>query len=358
MSTSSEPSAPLQETIPPYYSDPLKEHQAVRNGVGLFNFNSYGKIEIKGNDRVKFLQGLTTNDLKGLSEGKGQLTVLPTVKGKIASIALVFNYPEYLLLIVHPELREKTIQILNRYKIGTDARIEDVTEKMGLLSIQGPKTENVLKDLIQDELPVLPAYHYFSTKIRNVPVQLIHHGWSGESGVDLLVSSREFTTIWEELLKKGTPHGITPVGVNAYETLRIEAGLPRYGQELSEEILPQEAGLEAKAISYTKGCYIGQETIARLHYLGHTNRSLVGLYVNHPDLPQKDDRIISGEKILGAVTSAVFSPWLQKTVAMAYIQRQFIQPGTPVEIDHQDKKLSAVVTELPFYKTDKKNKNN
>ena len=348
MSNPSEQSILLQEAVQ-YYSDPLKEYQAVRNEAGLFNFNSYGKIEIKGNDRVKFLQGLTTNDVKGLSEGKGQYTVIPTVKGKITSEALIFYFPEHLLLIVHPELREKTIRLLNRYKIGTDARIEDVTGKIGLLSIQGPKTGNVLKDLIQEELPVLPLYHYFSTKIGNVPVQLIHHGWSGEKGFDLLVSSLEFMTVWETLLKKGGPYGITPVGINACETLRIEAGQPRYGQELSEETLPQEAGLEARAISYTKGCYIGQETIARLHYLGHTNRSLVGLYVHHSDIPRKDDKILSGEKILGAVTSAVFSPSLQKTIAMAYVQRQFTQPGTPVEIDHEGKKLSAMVTELPFY---------
>ena len=356
MSNPSEQSIPSQETVTSFYSNPLKEHQAVRNGAGFFNFNSYGKIEIKGNDRVKFLQGLTTNDVKGLSEGKGLYTVIPTVKGKVASEAFVFYFPEHLLLVVQPALREKTAQILNRYKIGTDAQVGDATGKTGLLSVQGPKTESFLGSLVQDPFPLLPPCHFFSTKIGDVPVQIIHHEWSGEKGFDLLMSLQEFETVWQTLLKTGEPYGIVPVGMEAYETLLIEAGLPLYGKELSEEILPQEAGLEAKALSYTKGCYIGQETIARLHYIGHTNRSLVGLFVNHPDIPQKDDKIMSGEKILGAVTSAVFSPSLQKVVAMAYVQRQFIQTGTPVEIDHEDKKLPAAVTELPFYQNDRKEK--
>ena len=353
MSGSDIQSGSLQAPTPPFYTDPMKEHHSVRKGVGLFDLSACGRITVKGKDRVKFLQGLATNDIRELSEGKGLYTVIPTVKGKIASEGIVLNFPEVLLLMVHPDLREKTTQILNRYKIGTDAQVEDVTEKTGLLSLQGPKSASFLKQWIADDISLLPPYHYFSTKIETISCDLIHHRWSGENGFDILVPSSEFKTMQTLLLERGKPCELTPVGVNAYETLRIEAGVPLYGQELSEEILPQEAGLESKAISYTKGCYIGQETIARLHYIGHTNRSLVGLFVNHPDIPQKNDKIMSGEKILGAVTSAVFSPSLQKVIAMAYVQRQFIQTGTPLEIDREGKKLPAVVTELPFYQNDR-----
>ncbi len=344
-------------------SDFLKEYAAVRTKTALFDFSSRGKILIKGNDRVKFLQGLATNDINLLSEGKGLYTILPSVKGKIASEAVVYFFPGTLFLTVHPELTEKTVQMLNRYKIGSDAKIEDVTGQFAFFSIQGPKSDPLLRELFQISFSSLQTItqllpdSYLSTHISGLDIKVIHNNWSGETGFDLLVPAGDGATFREFILNKGKEYGLTPAGEEVYETIRVEAGVPLYGKELSEDILPQEAGLEARAISYTKGCFIGQETIARLHYLGHTNRSLVGLLVPslpeppvQNDIPVKNDKIISEEKILGMVTSALFSPLLKQTIAMGYVSRQFTKPGTVVEIDHQGKRLEATVTELPFTK--------
>jgi folate-binding protein YgfZ len=354
--------------------DFLKEYAAVRTESALFDFSSRGKIQIKGNDRIKFLQGLSTNDINLLSDltggsadpktgGKGLYTILPSVKGKIASEAAVYFFPGYLFLTVHPELTEKTVQMLNRYKIGSDAKIEDVTAQFNLFSIQGPKSDFLLRELfqisfssVQTMAQLLPD-RYLSTHINGIDLKVIYDNWSGETGFDLLIPAGEGAKFREFFLNKGKGYGLTPAGEEVYETLRVEAGVPLYGKELSEDVLPQEAGLEARAISYTKGCFIGQETIARLHYIGHTNRSLVGLLVASPalparrDIPVKNDKIGSGDKILGMVTSAIFSPSLKQIIAMGYVSRQFIKPGTVVEIDHQEKKLKATVTELPFTKT-------
>ncbi|MBI3604633.1 MAG: aminomethyl transferase family protein [Nitrospirae bacterium] len=398
-------------------SDFLKEYAAVRTETALFDFSSRGKIQIKGNDRVKFLQGLATNDINRLSDGKGLYTILPSVKGKIASEAVVYFFPGTLFLTVHPELTEKTVQMLNRYKIGSDAKIEDVTERFALFSIQGPKSDLLLRELfqisfsnLQTMIQLLPD-RYLSTQLSGLDLKVIHDNWSGETGFDLLVPAGEGAKFREFILNKGKGYGLTPAGEEVYETIRVEAGVPLYGKELSEDVLPQEAGLEARAISYTKGCFIGQETIARLHYLGHTNRSLVGILVAslsaplilfgarqekhlpapnpreapakpvaslilfgarqekhlpapnpreapakpvasliQDDIPVKNDKIGSGEKILGMVTSALFSPLLKQIIAMGYVSRQFIKPGTVVEIDHRGKKLKATVTELPFIK--------
>jgi aminomethyltransferase len=331
--------------------DFLNEYEAVRNFAGLFNFNSFAKISIKGKDRIKFLQGLTTNDITTLSDGTGLYTILPTIKGKIASEAMVYAFPAHFLLILPPDLREKTLQILNKFKIGSDVQIEDLTEFFFLLSIQGPQSEKILVNWLQNPLPELQPFHFISLLIEGATLQIIRNGWSGEKGFDLLIPSSRGEEIWTRLLEKGKSNGLIPAGKETFETIRIEAGIPQYGVELSEEVLPQEAGLEKMAISYTKGCYIGQETIARLHYLGHTNRSLVGLLLDQ-NIPEKNDTIISGDKKIGLITSTTYSPSLKRIISLGFLQRQYVQPGTAVEIDHRGEKIKAVVTELPFYRSE------
>ena len=333
----------------------LREYEAVRNFAGLFNFTPFGKIGIKGKDRVKFLQGLTSNDISQLSDGNGLYTIFPTVKGKIESEGMIYAFSNHFLLIVQPDLREKTLRILNKFKIGSDAQMEDLTEKFFLLSIQGPRSEKILFEFFHAPLPELQPFNFVSLLMEESPIQIIRNGWSGEEGFDLLTPFSHGEEIRTRLLEAGKSLGLIPVGEEAFETIRIEAGLPRYGAELSDEILPQEAGLDQKAISYTKGCYIGQETIARLHYLGHTNRSLVGLLLDH-DIPEKNDKIVSGEKQIGWITSRSFSPSLKQVISLGYLHRQYVQAGTAVEIDHQGEKMKAVVTDLPFYKSEQEKK--
>lgn len=325
------------------------EYEAVRNFAGLFNLASFGKISIKGKDRVKFLQGLTSNDIAKLPEGNGLYTILPTLKGKIASEATVFAFPDHLLLILHPGLLETTLGILKKFKIGSDAQIEDLTETFSLFSIQGPKSEQIVSDWLKGSLPELKSFQFISHTFEETALQIIRNGWSGEPGFDFLLPSSRKEDFQNRLLEAGKASGLVPAGEEAYEIIRIEAGVPLYGAELSDEILPQEAGLEQKAVSYTKGCYIGQETIARLHYLGHTNRSLAGLLLDR-DIPGKNDKIVSGEKEIGWITSRTFSPSLKRVIALGYLHRQYIQAGTAVEIDHQGEKIKAVVADLPFYK--------
>lgn len=331
------------------YKGSIKEYEAVRNGAGLFNFRSFGKIKIGGKDRIKFLQGLTTNDISKLSVGTGLYTILPTVKGKIASEARVFCFSDHLLLILHPDLKEKTLQILKKYKIGSDVQMEDLTEVLLLLSIQGPRSERILTKWFQTSLPDLQPLQFLSQSLEGEVIQIIRNGWSGEKGFDLLIPAIRGDEYQKGLVEMGTPDGLVFVGEETFETIRIEEGIPQYGSELSEEVLPQEAGLEKTAISYTKGCYIGQETIARLHYLGHTNRSLVGLLLEQ-DIPEKNDKIVLADKNIGLITSASFSPSLKRAIALAFLQRQFIQPGTDVEIEHHGGRLKGCVAELPFYK--------
>ena len=331
----------------PAHSDSLTEYRAVREKAGFFNFNSLAKLKISGKDRISFLNGLTTNDMARLSDQQGLYTLLPTLKGKIASEAIVCCFSDHLLLLLLPSLREKTLSLLNRYKIGTKSGIEDVTGGLGVISLQGPEAFPFAEKLTGKEVSPLPEFGSVQAAVGEAPVTLIRHGWSGEDGLDFVFSEEYFLSLWDRFLRDGAGPGILPAGEETKEQLRLEAGLPLYGKELSEEVLPQEAGLDARAISYTKGCYLGQETIARLHYQGHTNRSLVGLLLDR-ELPEGAVEIFSGEKQAGRVTSHGYSPGRKQAVALGYVQRQFIQPGTSLEIHAGEKRIAATVATLPM----------
>lgn len=325
------------------------EYEAVRNSAALFNFSPYGKISVKGKDRVKFLQGITSNDISTLAEGSSLYTLFPTVKGKIASEGRVCAYPDHLLVILHPDLREKTLLILKKFKIGSDAQLEDLTEKFSLFSVQGPRSGEVLRKLIQEAILDLLPFHFKSFLIGNVPVEVHRNDWTGEMGFDLLIPSPHGEIFSAKLLEIGSPLGLTSASAETFETIRVESGIPIYGKELSEEILPQEAGLEKTAVSYTKGCYIGQETIARLHYLGHANRALTGFFSDQVIL-EKNASIYSGDKNIGRITSSLYSPFLRRGISLGYLNRQFLEPGTTVEIGLPNGNIKAEVTSLPFYK--------
>ncbi|HLG22542.1 MAG TPA: glycine cleavage T C-terminal barrel domain-containing protein, partial [Candidatus Manganitrophaceae bacterium] len=156
--------------------------------------------------------------------------------------------------------------------------------------------------------------------------------------------------LWGRLLSAGNEYGISPVGQAALETLRIEAGRPRYGTDIDEHIIPIEAGLEAEAISYTKGCYPGQEVIARIQTYGHVNKHLSGLIIEGKTLPQKGDKVFQEEKELGWITSATLSPFVGKVIAMGYLRPQISAPGTAVEVEIDQTRVPAQVVERPFYR--------
>lgn len=326
-----------------------KEYAAVRASAGLFTLRDYGKIAIRGKDRVKFLQGITSNDISTLKEGSSLYTIFPTVKGKIASEGVVWAFSDFLLVILRPDLRDKTLGLLKKFKIGSDAQLEDVTEQFALYSIQGPRSAEILATGFLQPLAELQPFHFATFLLNTVPIRVIRNDWSGETGFDLLIPAANRDQVIAKLLALGSSMGLLSAGAETFETVRVESGMPLYGYELSEEVLPQEAGLESKAISYTKGCYIGQETIARLHYLGHANRALTGILSDQTILA-KGDTIHSGEKHVGLITSSLFSPFLQRVISLGYLNRQFIAAGTLVEVSHQGQHVKAEVTSLPFFK--------
>lgn len=335
--------------LPERFGDPLAEYQAAQGRVGISDLSFRGKLLLVGPDRVRFLQGMVTNDVKKLKEGEGCYAALLTPHGKILADLAIYTLPEAFLMDVDAVRREILRDTLSKYLITDDALVQDVTEAYGLLWLQGPKAPALLAETLGEPLP-REEYHHVERSLDGISVRLIRKTWNtGEEGYALAIPWDRVTKLWEVLWNRGQAFGLRPVGMTALEILRVEAGVPHYGIDMDENTLALEA-LPEKAISYTKGCYIGQESVARITYRGHVNKKLVGLKLEGEVVPRPGEKLFAGDKEIGRITSAVFSPSLSCPIALGYVRREHADPGARFTVVAGDASVEAEVVPLPFYK--------
>ncbi len=349
----------LEWEVPSHYGDAWEEHLAVRKKAGIVDLSYRGLIRVTGADRAKFLQGLITNDVMALTEGQGLYAAILNPKGRMLADLKIYAVHEAFLVDQDREITDKTTQILNRYKLISKATMEDLTDSLVHLAIYGPSANPLLEKVLGTTLPKSLEFSSIRIEWHGQQVYAIQSMYTGEQGYDLMVPAQESGALWMEILDAGSGFGIKPVGLEALEGLRIEAGIPRYGIDMDENTFPPEAGLEEKAISYTKGCYVGQETIARIKTYGQVHRKLMGLILQGSPstmgtLPHRDDKVFKDEEEIGFVTSSAYSPILNQNIALGYIRRKAIQPDLQVTVvsSKDGIKTSAKVVDLPFYKRD------
>jgi folate-binding protein YgfZ len=333
--------------VPLHYGHPLAEHTAVRERAGVADLSARGLWRVTGPDRAKYLQGILTNDILALAPGQGCYAALLDVKGHLQADLHVYALDDALLLDLEPELTPSVIPLLRRYIVIYKVTLEAAD---GLhLFISGPRTGDWLTALFGRNLPTLPPLpddHFVTWPWREQPVMLIHRSETGEEGVHLLVPGTVGEAFWHALLDCGRPLGGLPIGAQALESLRIEAGVPRFGREMDATRFPAEAGIE-EAVSYTKGCYLGQETTMRIHTQGAVNRKLVGLLLDGPARPEPGASLYTDGLRAGVLTSVLDSPTLKRMIALGYVQKGSFAPGTELTLADGS---HATVTTLPFYR--------
>ena len=330
------------------YGDVLAEYQAVRERAGLIDLTYYGALKVSGKEAVQFLNGLVTNDVKGLEVHKGMRAAFLTGHGKIRGLCRILRRQDDFLIINDPQTHEKIFKYIFPFSYAGDFRVEEVSEQFRALSIQGPKAAAVLKEISFEPVGSLTEQGWAETIIggHNVLVVLTSH--TGESGFDILVPESGLRDIWDFILLKGAFHGLAPVGQEALNRLRIEAGIPIYGVDVDETNMMLELGV-TEAVSFTKGCYTGQEAVAMATYRGHISKKLSGLLVEGEQIPAAGSRISKDGKDIGLVTSAVRSVSLGRVIALAYIKYGHFDAGNKVEVQNDASMIEAQVTELPFY---------
>ncbi|MEO2053908.1 MAG: aminomethyltransferase family protein [Nitrospira sp.] len=332
--------------LPEHYGDVGREYRAVRNRVGLTDLSSQGHFLVTGSDRDSFMQNLISNDMLLLSKERGIYTTLLTAKGKVLSEFHLYPVSDGLFMEVESSNSEKTKENLLRFKLRSQVKIEALS--WGRLMVSGPRARPLLETFFGETLPFMEERSFFERAWEGHSLLCIKRSVTGEEDYHLYLPEEGCALLWKKLLVVGQDLDALPIGQTALEILRIEAGLPRYGDEIDEDILPIEAGLQEDAISYTKGCYPGQEVVARIKTYGHVNKNLYGLVLEGSELPERKGQIFIGDKKVGWITSVTRSPLMGKIIALCYLRQKFAVPGTDLEVEVGSARTAAQAAPLPF----------
>jgi folate-binding protein YgfZ len=337
------------------YGDPLQEHGALRRTAGVVDLSFRGRLALTGGDRVRLLNGQVTNNVKDLPTGQGCYAALVTNKGRMESDLNIYMLPDEALLDFEPGLDTAITKRFDKYIVADDVQVIDVAPHYGLLSVQGPKAQSIVA-MTEPGIPI-PAHGLQVTSLHHATwgeIYCARNHRIGQPGFDLFVPTPSLLNVLTCVNKAASTVGGRPCGWHALEIARIEAAIPRFGAEMDETNLPPETSIENRAISYTKGCYIGQEIIARLRTYGQVAKALRGLAldVSLKKLPKKGDTLWAGGKEVGYVSSAVHSPTLRANIALGYVRREHNQVGTELRLKTETEETIAKIVETPFVRPD------
>ncbi len=312
--------------------------------AGVIDRSMLGKATVTGRDRAAFLQGMLSNDVKALGPGQGCPAAFLDAHGKVVSLLTVYALEDRILLELPAGSTDKFLQVIDKFLISEKAYFEAADELYAILAVQGPDAETILSGLSGAPLDPEP-YSHRELSIAGGPVRVARRTEAVTPGFHCWTAPEHA----EALRKALREAGAVPVAAEVLETLRVEAGIPAYAQDVDETVILPETRLDA-LVSYTKGCYIGQETVARVKYRGHVNRGLSGMVLEGDRVPSHGDAITAEDKEIGRVTSAVRSIALGKPIALGYVRREHFAAGSAVTVTVDARPVPARVAELPFVK--------
>ncbi len=323
--------------IPLSYTNPVQEYWAIRNHSGMADVSNLGLLRVTGKDRLSFLNGLLTNEILKMNDGTGVRSALLNTKARVLADLYLYAREDDLLIDTGDVPGATVKEILDRFIITEDVQVKDITSEFVHLTLQGQQAaENAGAMFGTVFADMKPLQHKMLG-----PSMIANRDRTSQSGYDMIIPNDEAEGVWQSFLLKG----VTPVGLDSLEILRLEAGYPRYGVDVDENIIILEAGYK-DAISFSKGCYLGQEVVARATHIGRVNKNLVQFRTNSDHVPGPKSKIKSSAKEAGYVTSAAFSPGLKAVVGLGYAQRDFAIEGTKLVVESDWGPLPTVITKL------------
>jgi len=337
--------------LPVQFSSIKDEHEAVRTKAGLFDVSHMGEITVKGSGSLEFLQKVMTNDISKIKTGSAQYTAMCYENGGTIDDLLVYKMDEDdYLLVVNASNIEKDYKWLEDHLIE-NVELSNISDGIALLALQGPLAEKVLSKLVQDiSLSVIGGFKFKKdVNVAGVNVLLSRTGYTGEDGFELYFDKENAVTLWKEILQAGKEFGILPCGLGARDTLRFEATLALYGQELSESISPLEAGIGFAVKVNKEADFIGKEVLKEQKENG-VSRKLVGIEMIDRGIPRHGYPVFVGEEEIGFVTTGTQSPTLKKNIGLALLRTEHAEIGNEVFLEIRGKKLKAKTVATPFYK--------
>jgi aminomethyltransferase len=332
--------------LPERFTDFSKEYRQARDAVAVLDANYLAAVSFTGPDRIRYLNALLTNNIQELTPGHGCAALLLNPQGHILAELEVYSVPDQsFLTLSHALVRERTVSTLDKYIIMDDVTMEDLTDNQGCIAVEGPGTAELVKTLCGMDLLAMAEFDLAKTEIGQSSCFIARRSHYGLPGAQFLAARELLPTLWKTLLESAEAIGGGPVGCAALNALRIQAGVPWFSYDFDDAVIPYEAGLESTHISFSKGCYTGQEIVERVRSRGHVNRRLVGLEFASRVAPEKGTKLLVEGREVGYVTSAAFSPALARVIGMGYLRREHNSAGTTVECAGGG---AATVVELPF----------
>ncbi|MGD9679047.1 MAG: glycine cleavage system aminomethyltransferase GcvT [Vulcanibacillus sp.] len=339
--------------LPVQFSSIMEEHKAVRERAGLFDVSHMGEVEVKGKDSLKYLQKLLTNDVSKLVDGKILYSPMCYPDGGTVDDLLVYRHSEEnYLLVINASNIDKDMAWLNS-NIEGDVKITNISSQLAQLALQGPLAEKILQKITSYKLGTIETYNFAdNVKIDDYSCLISRTGYTGEDGFEIYLPNDNATKLWAKILEAGKDEKVLPCGLGCRDTLRFEAKLPLYGQELSETITPIEAGL-GFFVKLDKGDFNGREVLKKQKE-GKTTRKLVGIEMIERGIPRSHYQIYVGDELIGEVTTGTQSPTFGTNIGLALIKTEYTDIGQEVYIEVRNKRVKAKIVKTPFYKRLKK----
>ena len=340
--------------MPVQYSNVIEEHQVTRRHAGLFDICHMGQIEIRGKQAFGFLQAALSRDLSDQYPGQMKLSLILNEQGGIMDDLTVYLLEEgHYRLVTNAATRDRDRQWLEKIKREKgfpDITITDISGETGKLDLQGPRAEEILQQVVPDPLDPLRFYHAMHTAVFHIPAIVSRSGYTGEDGFEIYVNAANVGDLWDRLLFLGIDYDLKPVGLGARDTLRIEAGMMLYGNEMDETVTPYE--VVYGWITDLEKDFVGCEALKKKQTEG-LRRKLVGFSMWERGIARHGYKVFKDGQEIGWVTSGSYAPSLEKAIGMAFVSPSFSEPGTTIEIQIRDHRATAQVVALPFYKRKK-----
>ena len=344
-------------SMPVHYSSIVAEHSATRSAIGVFDISHMGRFRVSGADAAAYLDRILTRRVVDLRAGRIRYSLVCHHDGGILDDVLVYRTAdesgEYFLLVVNASNRDKILGWMHEHVLNFEVDIDDATERTAMIAVQGPAAINLINEL---DLPTpdgaciadLKYYRCMRSEMDGVTLLLSRTGYTGEDGFELVLSADASLGLWKSILERGNRLGACAAGLGARDTLRLEAAMPLYGHELSDDINPFQAGLEF-AVNLEQRDFIGHAALVQLQDDEDQPRR-VGLELSGKRVPRENYRIFANNEDVGYVTSGTFSPTLAGPIAMGYVARGCAAIGSPWEVEIRGQRVAARIVDLPFYR--------
>jgi len=343
--------------MPVQYTGIINEHKAVRSNSGLFDLGHMGQVDVTGPNALDFLQFVTTNDVSTLGPSQAHYSLLPNEQGGVVDDIIIYRKPngDGFMVCINASNRHKDVNWMHKWRAARsdlDVNVEDISDRTGMIAIQGPNAETIVQSISDIDISKEDYFSWIEANVGGVRAMTARTGYTGEDGFEFFIDINDVVKLWDGLMAAGKASGISPIGLGARDTLRLEARMPLYGNELADDINPLEAGL-GWAVKLGKGDFVGSDKIAAMKASGPPRRTVGFKMTERSGSPRSHFDVQRDGKPVGFVTSGAFSPTLGENIGLALIARETAGVGQTLDVVIREKPAHAVQVKTPFYKRER-----